>query len=291
MLITVSLGLLLTLAFVLGPWGRKGQPALLRILPWLVIPLLGLMTAGIIRRVSDYGWTVERVYLALFNLWCYGACLYLGLNGGRKYRWIPISFAAILLLASIGPWNTSRMIRKGMVKDVRALLADTELPLTPDGLYGLGPEDGEAVLDKLEYLKYNYDSTVVKEFVKLPFDRYNYKVDHPYMNIRLYAKKDDISMDVPEGYTHCAYFSFHMADVISVSEERFRFSLTEGDEIFQFDLPLSKPEAPVTLTEVDSRAVFHLTEISVDAEVLDAVAHNTQHTKKRDGSVSGLLFY
>lgn len=291
MLVTISMGLLLALVYVLGPWGRKNQPALLRVFPWLVIPLLGLMTVGIIRRVSDYGWTVERIYLAIFNLWCYGVCLYLGLNGCRKFRWVPITFAVILLLASIGPWNVSRMVRKKMVEDVRTLLGDTKLPLTPDGLHGLESEKADAVLDKLDYLDDHYDKTVVGEFAESPFLPYKFKVDYAYADVKLWRSNNDIDVDIPDGFTHCAYFYDHPIEVISVSEKTFRLSLEQGDGVFEFDFPIQGVDQPVTLTALDGRALFHLRYINVEGKVLDDVAHYGPIARFKSGFVGGMLFY
>ena len=291
-LVTISMGMLLALVYVLGPWGRKDQPALLRVLPWLVIPLLGLMTVGIVRRVSDYGWTVERIYLALFNLWCYGVCLYLGLNGCRKFRWVPISFAAILLLVSIGPWNISRMVQKQMVEDIRTLLGDTKLPLTPEGMHGLESEKADAVLDKLDYLNQHYDKTVVSEFVEQPFLRYKFKVDYSYADVNLWrTNNDNIDVEIPDRFSRCGYFNDHPVEVISVSERTFRMSLKQGDGVYEFDFPILGVNHPVTLTALEGRAIFYLRYINVDGKVLDDVAHNGSNARFKSGFVSGMLFY
>ena len=45
-----------------------------RWLPALVLPLLVLMTVGIIRRFNDYGVTINRLYLITLNIWCYIVC-------------------------------------------------------------------------------------------------------------------------------------------------------------------------------------------------------------------------
>jgi len=291
-LVTISIGLLLALVYVLGPWGRKDQPAILRLLPWLVIPLLGLMTVGIVRRVSDYGWTVERIYLALFNLWCYGVCLYLGLNGCRKFRWVPISFAAILLLVSIGPWNISRMVQKQMVEDIRTLLGDTKLPLTPEGMHGLESEKADAVLDKLDYLNQHYDKTVVSEFVEQPFYRYKFKSEYSYADVNLWKTNNDtIDVEIPDGFTRCSYFNDHPVEVVSVSEKTFRMSLKEGDGVYEFDFPIQGVNHPVTLTALEGRAIFYLRYINVGGKVLEDVAHNGSDARFKRGFVSGMLFY
>ena len=84
-----------------------------RLLPVLIIPLLLLMTIGTARRLNDYGITPPRLYLLLFNLWCYAVCLGLFFGKAKRIRWIMTSFAACFLLTSALPINlTSLSIRQ-----------------------------------------------------------------------------------------------------------------------------------------------------------------------------------
>ena len=295
-LVTVSMGLLLAVLFVLGPWARKEQPPALRTtlqtLPWLVIPLLVLMSVGIVRRISDYGFTVDRVYLVLFNLWCYGVCLYLGLNGGGKFRWIPLSFALILLLASIGPWNVSRMVRKGMLKEVRTLVGDAELPLTEARIFGLGEEKTKALLEKLDYLQDHYGSSSIEAFVTLPFSRYDYKVEYKKTDLDFHVPYSKTwTADVPEGFSRVADYSHDMMDVISVSGDTVRISLTVGDKAYWFDVPRFGLAEPVTLQAVNDNAVLQVRILRVDAKTLADVEENGLQARDRHGYLSGLLFY
>ena len=295
-LVTVSMGLLLAVLFVLGPWARKEQPPALRTtlqtLPWLVIPLLVLMSVGIVRRISDYGFTVDRVYLVLFNLWCYGVCLYLGLNGGGKFRWIPLSFALILLLASIGPWNVSRMVRKGMLKEVRTLVGDAELPLTEARIFGLGEEKTKALLEKLDYLQDHYGSSSIEAFVTLPFSRYDYKVEYKKTDLDFHVPYSKTwTADVPEGFSRVADFSHDMMDVISVSGDTLRISLAVGDKAYWFDVPRFGLAEPVTLHAVNDNAVLQVRILRVDAKTLADVEENGLQARYRHGNLSGLLFY
>lgn len=314
-LITVSMVLLLFIVYVLGSWTRKEEPekvqTLLRILPWLMIPLLVLMSVGIVRRISDYGFTVDRVYLALFNLWCYGVCLYLGLTGGRKFRWIPVSFALILLLASIGPWNVSRMVRKNLVKEVRALGGDAELPLTTEQMKELGPYSGKAIMDKLGYLQENYGASAIEEFAVLPFyPDYSSPNRHETVYLHLTERKA-VAYEIPEGYRHTLAYDFVDIEIISVSEDSFRFSLLLDGEPCWFDIPfdasqlpvsgfgsnngikypIRKMDKPLPLQAVNSSVILHLTKLDVDGDVLDDVQENGLSAKRKTGYISGLLFY
>ena len=314
-LIAVSMALLLFVVYVLGPWSRKEEPEiwkdLIRVLPWLLIPLLVLMSVGIVRRISDYGFTVDRAYLALFNLWCYGVCLYLGLTGCRKFRWIPLSFALILLLASIGPWNVSRMVRKGMVKEVRVLVGDAELPMTVSQMSQLGPSVSKALQDKLAYLQDNYGSSSVEEFAVLPF--YPDLIGtSQHQTFYLYLPDDTaIAYEVPDGFRRCMDYQWASVEIISVSEDSFRFSLSVDGEPCWFDVPLDGFNVPISgtgsvngieypmrkmdksipLRAVNRSATLFLCKLDVDAEVLDDVQEHGLNAQCREGYLTALLFY
>ena len=315
LLITVSMGLMLFVVYVLGPLNRKENPetvqVILRVLPWLMIPLLVLMSVGIVRRISDYGWTVDRVYLALFNLWCYGVCLYLGLTGCRKIRWIPVSFALILFLGSIGPWNVSRMVRKGMVKEVRVLVGDAERPMTVSQMSQLGPSVSKALQDKLKYLQDNYGSTSIEEFAVLPFNPYSIETSlHETFDLSLTSDKE-IAYEIPDGFRHCMDYQWTSVEIISVSEDSFRFSLSVDGEPYWFDVPLDgfnvpisgtgsvngvkyplrKMDKPIPLPAVNNSATLFLCKLDVDGEVLDDVQEHGLDAKRRKGLLSALLFY
>lgn len=314
-LITISMALLLFVLFVLGPWARKEESGkeqdILRILPWLLIPLLVLMSVGIVRRVSDYGFTVDRVYLILLNLWCYGVCLYLGLTGCRKFRWIPASFALILLLASIGPWNVSRMVRKNMVKEVRALVGDAALPMTVSQMSDLGPATCKALQDKLKYLQDNYGDSAIEPFAVLPFypDAMETSL-HETFHLHI-SNNNAIAYDVPDGFRHCMEYDSGTIEIISVSDDSFRFSLSLDGEPYWFDVPfdglnasvsgygstngvkypLRTMDKPLPLPAINNSAILHLSRITVDGEVLDDVQEHGVGAKRKQGYVDGLLFY
>ena len=288
-LVTVSMGLMLSVVFVLGPRGR--------VLPWLLLPLLALMTVGIIRRFSDYGVTVDRVYLALFNLWCYGVCLYLGITGCRRFRWVPLSFTLVLLFSSIGPWNVSRLVRKGLQKEVRVLLADEQLPMTKEQMALLDTDTHNLLQDKLDYLQEYYGDYAIKEFVKFP-----YKTDTPNRKYRHEAfyfrdpKREAWSVSIPETYTTCMpqrinKWNGNPMEVTQVSEESFRFTLEVEGESYLFECPLAEPEGPLSLASLDHHALLCIQGIHVDAEVLDEVEVSGRKAKHTRGTLSGLLFF
>jgi hypothetical protein len=75
----------------------------------IIAPLLLLMTVGIARRVSDYGWTPNRAYILLLNLWFYAIYAWLFIVRGRRVKWILVSAVAVALVSSVGPWSLARI--------------------------------------------------------------------------------------------------------------------------------------------------------------------------------------
>ncbi len=75
----------------------------------VIAPLLVLMTVGIARRISDYGFTPNRCYILLLNIWFYGIYAWLFVVRGRRVKWIVISAVVVALLSSVGPWSLARV--------------------------------------------------------------------------------------------------------------------------------------------------------------------------------------
>ncbi len=137
-LVSVSMLCLVLVVFLIYPVQFRSEESRLdrcvrRWLPAVFLPLLLLMSIGIARRVNDYGITVARLYLVLFNVWCYFVCLGLIACKSRKFKWIPQSFIALLLLASIGPWNFTSVTRRTLIHQiwskVNAVVPDAVFPL------------------------------------------------------------------------------------------------------------------------------------------------------------------
>ena len=115
--ITVCVALCLLLLFLLYPeaYSENEKPLFREVRRWLpvaMLPLLILMSVGIFKRIDDYGFTVRRLYLLLFNLWCFGICFGLVFSRSRRLWWIPATFALAFLLSSVGPWNFSTLAKR-----------------------------------------------------------------------------------------------------------------------------------------------------------------------------------
>ena len=143
--------------------------ALTRWLPLAMLPLLVLMSVAIGRRLSDYGITVSRLYVVVFNLWCYAVCIGLLMCRNRRIWWVPASFAAVLLLISVGPWSIPNVTEHRLQDEAREAFASSgikQLPLPGEQYDNWLKTTDETVAKsidaKLYYLQvfYGYDSTL-----------------------------------------------------------------------------------------------------------------------------------
>lgn len=136
-----------------------------------MLPLLALMTVGIVRRVSDYGITIFRGYLIVINLWLYGICVYHFITKARRIKWIFISFAAVVLLSSIRFCGLPDVTRHILTAEVRGYIGDNKISIADKDTAGitpffdkLGPENRKKIAEKMEYLRTTYGFESVKAF-------------------------------------------------------------------------------------------------------------------------------
>lgn len=141
-------------------------------MPKLMLPLLLLMSVGIVRRVSDYGITVSRVYLIVFNLWCYVACFIMWLKNDNRIMWLSMTPAMLFVLLSVFPVNVSSAVRNSMLRDVRRTIAQSGWNGTAmtDADYsawlaGLDSDVAFRVDSRLDYLKSKYPHDCISDLI------------------------------------------------------------------------------------------------------------------------------
>lgn len=151
---------------------KRANEWIARWLPALVLPLLILMTVGIIRRFNDYGVTINRLYLITLNIWCYIVCFGLVLTRARRISWIPISFSIIFLLTSVLPVNyasITRNIMRSSIEEELARSGETDLPLSrnqyDNWLDSLPAKTALQMNDRLRYLHYWFGRKSISDLV------------------------------------------------------------------------------------------------------------------------------
>ena len=173
-LVSTLMGGFIVVEFILYPPLRNAQGRfnrfIARRLPIIILPMLLLMTIGIFRRISDYGITLNRLYLLTLNIWFYLVCIGMHLARARRIFWIPVSFCIIFLLTSALPVNYAGITRNYTVSHVRKVLDDTyhsTLPMTEeqylDWIVTLPREEALLLNSRLKCLEYTFKDNFIKE--------------------------------------------------------------------------------------------------------------------------------
>lgn len=139
---------------------KRTDNLIARWLPLFVLPLLFLMTIGIIRRFNDYGVTINRLYLITLNIWCYFVCITLIIIKAKRISWIPISFSLVFLLTSVLPVNYASITRQIIQKEVNQTIIRQKpmlnLPLSQEQynqwLKTFSSEQAQQINEKFIYL-------------------------------------------------------------------------------------------------------------------------------------------
>ena len=109
------------------------ESKLLKILPAACIPLVILMSVGIIRRISDYGISEDRYYIAAINIFYYIVIAILLIDKIKcKSRVIAIVFCSMFLIATNGPLSAINVTHRVWIGSIKAALAEqgfSEFPL------------------------------------------------------------------------------------------------------------------------------------------------------------------
>ena len=142
---------------------------LTRWLPIVILPLLILMSVGVVRRLADYGVTPPRLYLLTLLLWFYAICIVMLVVPRKRFRWIALSFAALFILSSGHPLNYYRLCRPYLSAKIDKVIAEKglQVPFKWYSLYQESSEDDE--LDKLDkeinYMKDCYGKEYISRWI------------------------------------------------------------------------------------------------------------------------------
>lgn len=191
-----------------------------RWMPVLILPLLLLMTIGIIRRFNDYGITINRLYLATLNGWFYIVCIGLFVIKARRINWIPISFAGIFLLTSALPVNYAGITKNTILKEIKAEMqrscrADTPLSLEQykEWIYSLPEKQAIQINGKFRYLSNWFGTESVTHLIDkdVTYNLYSVTADIDTDTIATDTDSDRVTysgeidsqtiINIPAGYT------------------------------------------------------------------------------------------
>ena len=255
-LVTGSMVLMVLLIYLTHPLqhqeGNKMFKRVTRLLPVVMLPLLALMTVAIGRRLADYGITVSRLYLLVFNVWCYAVCLWLIITRNKRIWLIPASFAVILLLISVGPQSIANVTHRQLKKEARTAFAASgfkRMPLSSQQyeqwLKRTDPKVARAIDSKLHYLYIDYGYNAIDDLLAKDVITGRYSaVDEQGAIID--AIHDDFSNDemisdapVPQGYTSMTIVRGSDNNIVKVDGDRMTIKAIDGQQVehlFEIDV-------------------------------------------------------
>ena len=193
----------------------------MRWLPLLMLPLLVLMTVGLVYRLNQYGITSSRIYVATFVIWAYAVDLYLIFYRNRaNLNLVAISYAVLFVAVSAIPVCNITNITNNIIRaEIFEAFKGEELPLSFEQakrLLGQMPEkSAQNIASKIEYLDDYSDHSLVVDIIVC--DGRIYDTDlllkTPEYEKRIYYKRGS-DLIVPEGFNHFRTGSISEKDYI-----------------------------------------------------------------------------
>ncbi len=184
-------------------------------LPIIILPLLVLMTVGTGKRISDYGLTAPRLYLLTMLIWFYAVCIVVAISKEKRFNWIYLSLALILLLTSAHPLNYYFISKKIISHNVQKTIDKYQLE-TPfewnNVKNSLPDEEFTHLYDKISYLRETYGWDIIEQWVSdIPYNYKPVESDRMIWDIN-YQKYRYYQFVVPQGYNSFTEISYRVFD-------------------------------------------------------------------------------
>ncbi len=116
--------------------GNTFEKKLLKVFPAACIPLVAMMSVGLIRRISDYGISAERIYAVTINIFFYIIIAVFLIDKVKcKSRYIAVIFCAIFFIITDTPLSAYSISQRVWIGSIREALTEagyTEFPLSKE---------------------------------------------------------------------------------------------------------------------------------------------------------------
>ncbi len=252
---------------------------LTRWLPIIILPLLVLMTVGIVRRFVDYGITAPRLYVLTMLLWFYAICIVMLVAKRKRFHWIVWSFGALFLLTSGHPLNYYRISRSILTAKIDKLVADKQLQL-PLYIYGLTDNsaltesEANSLRDDLKYMRNNYGEDYASRWID---NSQSAEKDTPRTTtwaLAYYTPNNEVSYPCPQGFN--SFRRINRWSTLSVSADSMYESVLhvglkygETNYILSFDTAsIAAAKADKTtwvVPSLDNQVAFALDDVDMTA--------------------------
>lgn len=116
--------------------GNTFEKKLLKVFPAACIPLVAMMSVGLIRRISDYGISAERIYAVTINIYFYVIIAVFLIDKIKcKSRYIAVIFCALFFVITDTPlsaYSISQRVWMGSIREALTEAGYTEFPLSKE---------------------------------------------------------------------------------------------------------------------------------------------------------------
>ena len=225
-LVSASMLLMLLRVTLTFPERTTSKPSfeskLLKILPAACIPLVILMSVGIMRRISDYGISEDRYYITAINIFYYAIIAILLIDKIKcKSRFIAIVFCSMFLIATNGPLsaiNVTHRIWMGSIKDALAEEGYNKFPLNDEDsrdfinrLEAKNTSQTETILSRIKALNIRGDKELAQYvdhgIVILHIDNSTHHKKKQASVLKAYIRESkDNFFDIPQNVSKVSYF-------------------------------------------------------------------------------------
>lgn len=253
---------------IFGEAGRRFWRFVRKALPWLALPPLALMTIGLVRRVNDYGWTVDRIYAVAFNAWCYLACLLLIIASFREKKVLTkliASFCLSFLLLSVIPgMNVTQFTQRLLTRQISQRISQADVAFPDTAIYGmelakwldlLPVEQAEPIYSKMHYMWQTFGDESNDQWIKAEYTDdgerarswyhwYPKTLNEARGEILLFGSKIDREfVDIPQGYTKVRElaYSYHIEED---ADGKFILDFRQDNLRLTIDINSIAPDAP-----------------------------------------------
>ena len=166
-LVSASMLLMLLRVTLMFPERTTSKPSfeskLLKILPAACIPLVILMSVGIIRRISDYGISEDRYYITAINIFYYIIIAILLIDKIKcKSRYITIVFCGMFFILTNGPLSAINVTHRIWMESIKDALAEEGYNKFP-----LNDEDSREFINRLEAKNTSQTETILSRIKAL----------------------------------------------------------------------------------------------------------------------------
>lgn len=123
-----------------------------------LIPLVGLLLFSIWVRISDYGVTINRYFVATLGVWLTLLVIYFIFSKKKNIQFIPISMAAFVLFSAAGPLNAFNVAERSQLGRILEFTQSEAVLSTADQIesISLAENDLQQINSSIQYLVENH---------------------------------------------------------------------------------------------------------------------------------------